>query len=423
MVKEKYITRKKEINLSITNGEISSIVKKDITKSACRAYENGCLGVAGKLGEPDEELMEQAVWNLQLGISYPVEATAGTAREEHLEEGHLSVADDGMFLKEMEEVLADLKAEYPQFLFSNKIRLAEVCEKLSNDAGGGEVPSLSLCYSDRVISIELLVKHVDSVNVFDDGLMFQTRNFSKEAFLKEAREHLDAYLNPAQLPEGEKVPVILPTYALASFLVQNLDAMAFGRGTSFFNGKLGEKLFHEDFSLYVDRSPEIICNAFFDMEGSTCENDRCYLIQNGVLLRPYADKKFAKEYGYENTATAEGAYDSVPSNGAYSLNGESKGKTLKELIGDGDAIYVSMMSGGDFTNDGKFASPVQASFLYRGGKLVGKLPEFNVSGALYDIFGQDYIGISADLPYEGNHKLAVRMKAEGISPANADILD
>ena len=404
MIKEKYILTRREMNLSVANGEISSIIKKSITESACRAYDNGCIGVAGNLGEADDELMKQAVENLKLMIPYDAEATMGIVRQEHLECGDFSLEDSSSFLKEAEEVLGILKKEYPQLIFSNKIYLIEESRRLINDAG------TDLHYSDRVMGYVLLVKHVDSVNIFDDSLAYMVRDFHREAFLKEAGEHLNAFQNPVAMPEGDMLPVIINPMGLGSFIVQNLNALAFGHKTSFFNGKLGEKLFDDKFSLYVDRSPEIICNAFFDAEGSTCEGDKCYLIQNGVLVKPFADKKLAGEFGYENTATAGGAYDSVPSNTDYCFSGECSQQTLKELLGDRDGIYITNMSGGDFTSEGDFASPVQTAFLYRGGRLVGRLPEFSISGNIYDIFGKNFIGISSDRPYEGDHKMVAKMQ-------------
>ncbi len=404
MVKEKYIVKSREINLSVTNGEISSVIKKNITTSACRVYDNGRIGVAGKLGEADDALMEQAEENLKLGISYEAEATSGSVRREQMECGDLCVEDNRGFLKEAEEVLHILREEYPQIIFGNKVYLMEESRQLINDAG------TNLYYSDRICGYVLLIKHVDSVNVFDDSLIYAVRDYHREAFLKEAREHLDAFLHMVPLPEGDTLPVIINTMEFGSFLVQNLDAMAFGHNTSFFNGKLGEKLFDDKFSLYVDRSKDILCNAFFDVEGSTCEDDKCYLIQNGVLVRPFADKKLAKEFGYENTATAAGAYDSVPTNTANCFAGACTGHTLEELIGEGDGIYISVMSGGDFTSEGNFASPVQTAFLYRGGKLAGRLPEFNISGNIYDMFGKDFVGITVDKPYEGEYKMVVKMK-------------
>lgn len=416
MVKETYIVRNREINLSISAGEINSVIKKSITQSACRAYDNGCIGVAGKLGEADEDLMAQAVRNLKLQIPYEPEATSDMVRQEDWQSRLLNnrsssgeaftVENNSGFLKEAEEVLDILKKEYPQFIFSNKIRLSEISKQLRNDAG------TDLRFSDRLMSFELLVKHAESVSVFDDTLVYVSRKPDRETFLKEARERLDAFLNPLPLPEENMLPMIVMPSAFGEFLFQNLDALAMGRGTSFFNGKLGQKLFDEKFSFYVDRGPEAFGTAFFDAEGSTCKNDRCYLIQNGVLVRPFADKKLGKEFGFENTATAGGAYDSVPSNTDICFSMESSSQTLKELMGEKDGIYISVMSGGDFTSEGNFASPVQTAYLYRGGKLVGKLPEFNVSGNIYDIFGKNFAGVSSDRAYEGDFKMVVKMKIQ-----------
>lgn len=410
MIREKYILKNREINLSISGGEISSVIKKDITQSACRVYDQGFIGVAGKLGEADPELMEQAVENLKFQIPYEAQATEGKVRREdwaaQAMDGESPAAENPQsFLREVQEVLEILKKEYPQLIFGNKVRLSQLSRYLCNDAG------TDLFFSDRLVSWELLVKHTQSVNVFDDFLAYTVRSLNRQAFLKEAREHLDAFLNPVSLPdpdssqdsspEGRLLPVILSPMAFGGFLIENLDALAFGHGTSFFNGKLGQKLFDEKFSFYVDRSSDSLGTAFFDAEGSTCENDRNYLIKDGVLQKPFADKKLAKEFGYENTATAGGAYDSVPSNTDTCFTVESSGRTLRELIGEKDGIYISVMSGGDFTSEGNFASPVQTAFLYRGGKLVGKLPEFHISGNIYDIFGANFVGASCDRSYEG----------------------
>ncbi len=51
-----------------------------------------------------------------------------------------------------------------------------------------------------------------------------------------------------------------------------------------------------------------------------------------------------------------------------------------------------MAGGGDMTPGGHFATPVQMSYLIEDGKLVGRLPDLNISGNFYDLLGSDYIG-------------------------------
>ena len=54
------------------------------------------------------------------------------------------------------------------------------------------------------------------------------------------------------------------------------------------------------------------------------------------------------------------------------------------------------MSGGDCTNEGLYASPVQMSYLMKQGEIVGRLPEFGMSCSLFDAFGGGFIGVSTD---------------------------
>ncbi len=401
MVKENYIERQREVNLTLTNNEVSSVIKKNITKSACRVYDNGCIGIAGTLGEPDAELMKQAENKLQLQLPYAPEATKNVVRHEDNKKGAFSIADSAAYLKEMEETLAILRKEYPQFIFSNKMRMQEIEQELNNDAGA------DLKYSDRLIIMGILVKHVDSVNVFDDFIPWITRDFDREAFLKSAREQLDAFLNPVELPEGEK-QLFITDLSLCSFIEENIVAKAMGLKTSVFSGKIGEKLFDEKFSLLIDCRQNRSGACFFDGEGSMLQDDKCYLIKNGVYERPYADKRQAAEFGFDNTATAAGAYDSVPDNVAINLTVETTAKSLAELTAGRDAIFISQMSGGDYTGEGNFASPVQLAYLYRDGKRIGKLPEFNISGKLYEMFGEDYVG-AADYVTE-ECKMVLHMK-------------
>ena len=85
-------------------------------------------------------------------------------------------------------------------------------------------------------------------------------------------------------------------------------------------------------------------------------------------------------------------------------------KKLDELIGNEPVILCVFASGGDCTNEGDFATPVQMSFLYQNGKYLGRLPEYTLRAIIYDIFGDNYVGYSEDKPFFGQHALVTRMK-------------
>lgn len=72
---------------------------------------------------------------------------------------------------------------------------------------------------------------------------------------------------------------------------------------------------------------------------------------------------------------------------------DDKGAKLTDVV-KGKAIYISVTSGGDMTPDGNVATPVMLAYLYDGGKLVGTLPEFGISGNIYDFLGNDLIAVA-----------------------------
>jgi len=69
---------------------------------------------------------------------------------------------------------------------------------------------------------------------------------------------------------------------------------------------------------------------------------------------------------------------------------------MKELLDGRNGILVWIASGGDFTPEGRFATPVQLAYLFDGENLLGRLPELSVASNLYDMFGKDFIGVSSD---------------------------
>lgn len=284
-------------------------------------------------------------------------------------------------------------------IFSNKVNMAQTTVTLTNDAG------LDYQAQDLVYVVMLLAKDVDSVSVFETAVQYVGRTFDVDAIFQDASQVVEAHQTPAALPEGKTIPLIMEPYMLTGPLAQALNGQLFHRDASLLSGKAGQQLFSPAVSLYADRTSENLGEAFFDAEGSVLPGDQCALVENGVLLRPYADKKTAAEFGAENTASAGGNYDDLPQLAAPSMRFGSSGKNLRDLLSGRDAILVFMADGGDCTPDGMFATPVQTAYLYRDGKLLGRLPEFSARGSLFDLLGNNYVGQSQDKPFCGGHWL------------------
>ena len=80
MEKEYLLNKSNEITLNVTDGKIDSYREKDETQSTVRVYENGTIGVAGALGDPDFVALEKEATAKLGGIPYPCKLNAGVKK-------------------------------------------------------------------------------------------------------------------------------------------------------------------------------------------------------------------------------------------------------------------------------------------------------------------------------------------------------
>jgi PmbA protein len=264
---------------------------------------------------------------------------------------------------------------------------------LKNDLG------LDLSSTISRIESSLLLKEKSSPNLLDAFIAFDSTKWDRTEYLRIADMLCDGLANEADIENGIHKVILIPGGSdFMGKLYSELHGLKFGTGGSILAGKIGEKLFSEDFTLYQSNSAEdgMLNNHFFDAEGTVNEAFRYTLIENGVLKTPYTDKKTAKQYNLEHTGAAGAAYDSVPSLVPTPLVIKKSEKTIKALMNGEKAMFVMFAQGGDFTPEGKYATPVQTSFLFDGEKFIGKLPQLNITSNVFDMFGKDFLGVSSD---------------------------
>lgn len=119
-------------------------------------------------------------------------------------------------------------------------------------------------------------------------------------------------------------------------------------------------------------------------------------------------KKSAEKFGLPNLGTASAAYGGMPSLGFNQFYADATAPTLGALA-PGKAVYVVIASGGDMTPEGHYATPVQMAYLVENGKLVGRLPELNISGNFFELLGKDYLGTVHGTPQLKSTLSAVTM--------------
>ena len=398
-MREQVIQTVKQTSLSIIQNEIQAVRRKNIKKTGCRVIKGGKIGVAGGMGDVDcEKLYERAQQGLTYGIDYDVPASINFTHSTQL--ASLKISDTEL-CNRISVLLKNLKTKHPEFAISNKVNLNHVSLRLSNDQG------LALEHADAYLSLSFLLKKADSTGIMDSFFGLVDRQLDENKVADSVSGIIEAYNNLLPLPTAD-LPVIIGQGTLTRLFQRDLNGKIVGNQSSLLQKQFGEQIFSPDFSMMIANDPIETFGPAFDMEGTVTPDHLKWLIKDGVLLRPYTDKKTAARYNFANTGCADGNYDSVPSLGGANIEIAPAGKTLAELLNGQPGLLIQMASGGDFTPDGNFASPVQVAFLTDGCKLLGRVPEFTVSGSLFDFFGPDFIGVSSDKIFiNGNERLLV----------------
>ncbi|MDD4028479.1 MAG: metallopeptidase TldD-related protein [Caldisericia bacterium] len=400
-----------EIAINVQQSEIESIRKKDIAKTAIRVYDQDCIGIASGIGKIQEEILtKKAKEALDLHISYPVPPESNHTKT--IQPDQLLLSEEE-FLHEMRELLNVLRQQNPQFTFSNKLIQQRASHSLNNDVG------LSLSHAIEFYRISLLINHQDSSNLFDAAMGYQSNQYNRTLLTDYIHEICTAYNNPIPDFQEGNYPILFDSsdQTYLGKLYHDLHGHIFATGSSLFSNRLGESIFNPLFSFFVTRSPKHFSSQpFFDLEGVFTEDFLVPLIQNGIMQTPYTDKKTAHKYQYPNTACGGGSYDSVPTIGIPQAYVPSTGKTTKEILQGEKGIVIVIASGGDFTPDGHFATPVQLAFLYDGNHLVGRLPQLSLSSELYTMFGDHFMGVSSNplFPLDDSRQTILRMNVKKI---------
>lgn len=388
------------VTLNVTAGKIDSFRELEKTTGTVRVYENGCIGIAGCLGEPDEDaLTKQAIEALSFGIPYPCALDGALELTVDETKDIIKVSE---LIPTMQAFLDRLGKLCPKFAFSNKIILSDYTSEYRNSEGR------HLVSKGNSFAISLIAQNRGSGNLFDTFLSWDGKEFDPDKVLAYFKEQYDAFFTPVDIEPG-RYPVVSAAEELYGRFLQHFVGDLYAAGASLLSGKLGEKVFSDKLTARDDMNPKTAYGAcFFDAEGCVEKDFRPVLVENGVLKALLTTKKTAQQYGLPNSGSADAPYDGVPGIGFHGLYFDPTAKTLKELV-PGKAVLMVIASGGDATPDGHFATPVQMSYLLEDGVVKGRLPDISVSGSFFDMMGKDYLGAVRDVPFKDTAFIAVTM--------------
>lgn len=390
MEKEYLVNKRSEITLNFTDGKVDSYREKDETQATVRVYENGAIGVAGALGEPDFSALEKRA-EAKLGdkIAYPCRMNKGKKKSIIRNKPVVSEKDVMRVSKRLAKKLA---TACPRFLINGKTKSIRSSGSYEN------TQDTKLAYDNNYFQVFLQVKDKDSSNIADAYYSTNLSSYGRvteNKIVDDVKTLHDAFFGKkVTLPDG-KYPVIIAPFDVFGNVTKDFVAEYYVSGGSLFSGKLGEKIFNEKLSISVDRNP--VTNpstSFYDAEGEIAPDYRAPLVKDGVFTNVLTTKNTSAMFNLPLSKTSGASYDGVPTLAAPGLHFKSTSPDLKTLLDAEKAVYIAITSGGDITTEGVMGLPVQLAFLVENGKITARLTDFSASGDIKDVLGDDFIGVS-----------------------------
>jgi PmbA protein len=193
----------------------------------------------------------------------------------------------------------------------------------------------------------LTIAASDEESGYAEATSWKTSELDPAAVAREAVEKAARTKGAVEIEAGTHAAVLEP-YAFSELLwyfgFTSLNALACLEGRSYFSGRIGEKLFHESFTLVDDGlTPRGLPKAF-DFEG--VPKQPVTIVDKGVAKDVVWDRRTAKRAGAGRTSTGHALSPPVQGFGPLPLNlsvagGDATREELVERVGEG--IYVTRL--------------------------------------------------------------------------------
>lgn len=221
-------------------------------------------------------------------------------------------------------------------------------------------------------------------------------------------------------PETGHFPVVIDRNLVPTVVAMfrtYLSAQEVDEGKSLFQGKLGQKIASEKFTL-IDDPFEMRGSALrpFDDEGSPSQ--KTVLFEKGVLKNFLTNLEYAKKMNLPHTSSASRSPASPLGIGTTNLVIAKGTKSLEELLASyPKVIHLTEFSGGlhagfkDTTGD--ISMPAEG-FLYENGKKVAAIDQFVMSGNVLDLL-RDIEDLGNEYNREGSSTISPDILVKSMS--------
>jgi predicted Zn-dependent protease len=193
----------------------------------------------------------------------------------------------------------------------------------------------------------LVIAASDAESGYAEATSWKADELDPAAVAREAAEKAARTRGAVELEPGTHAAVLEP-YAFSELLwyfgFSSLGALAFLEGRSYVSGRLGEKLFHESFTLVDDGLDPRGLPKAFDLEGAP--KQRVPLVEAGVAKDVVWDRRTARRAGNGRSSSGHGLAAPAQGFGPLPLNlsvasGDATRDELVARVGEG--IYVTRL--------------------------------------------------------------------------------
>jgi predicted Zn-dependent protease len=193
----------------------------------------------------------------------------------------------------------------------------------------------------------LVVTATDAESGFAEASAWRASDLDPAAVAREAAEKARRTSNASEIEAGTYRAVLEP-YAFSELLWyfgwSSLSGLACLEERSYLSGRIGEAVFHPDFSLYDDALDPRGLPKSFDLEG--VPKQRVAIVEHGVALDVVWDRRTAKRAGGGRASTGHALQPTDQSFGPVPFNlsvppGNDSLDELVEKVDDG--IYITRL--------------------------------------------------------------------------------
>lgn len=390
------------LEVRFSAGQVKTALARETSGLAVRAKKDGKLGFAGSRDASPEgldRLVLHAEHSIDVGdpspVTFPGKAAppVDPAALQSFDEATaaLGVADLVGF---GQEVLAPLRARYPDVVFDVVVRRGVGHHELFNSAGG------EVAHRRTVFSVGVEANRTQDQDVLIDYMSLAAparADVDPAAVTGPLLQRLAWADETVTLAPGRMPVLFTPAGSLVVWgpLLEALSGKTVMLGTSPLRDKVGQRILDPRVHLTDDGLlPGAIASAPFDDEGVPRRTSP--LIAAGALQGFVHDLETAQATGQAPTGNGErGGVMGRPGPGFSTVVVQGGDASWRDLLGGirrGLLVQTVMGMGQGNTLPGTFSNPVDVAYAIEDGQVVGRVKDVSIAGNVYDLLGPAHLG-------------------------------